>query len=432
MIERYSLPAMSRLWTEEARFRRMLDVEIAAAQSMAEAGQIPRKSSQNIAKKAGFDVEEIRRLEKETKHDVTAFLKSVGKRVGKDARFIHLGLTSSDVVDSGFSLQIRDALDIILQKTAKLRAVAKEKSLKYKDTPAIGRTHGVHAEPTTFGLKLLMYYQEFGRALTRLEAAKKNISFGKLSGAVGTNSSVSLAIEKKTMDRLGLQVAPVSTQVLQRDRHAEVMAALAILAGTLDKLATEIRHLQRTEVREAEENFTEGQTGSSAMPHKKNPVNCERISGLARVIRGNLVAAIENIPLWHERDISHSSVERVIFPDSFGLVDFMLEEAIRILSTLRVYPQRMLANIALTRGLVFSQKLLLALIDKGMTRFDAYKIVQDLSMKVWNSDSADLPTLARLDKRLKGVLTDKEVSKIFDMNGHLKHVDDIFRRALKS
>jgi adenylosuccinate lyase len=303
--------------------------------------------------------------------------------------------------------------------------------MRYKLTPAIGRTHGVHAEPTTFGLKFLMYFDELQRQIERLEKARNNISYGKLSGAVGTNASLSPEIEKSTLDKLNLKVAPVSTQVLQRDRHAEVMSAVALLAATLEKLSVEIRHLQRTEVREVEEGFFKGQTGSSAMPHKKNPVNSERITGLSRIIRGNLIASIENIALWHERDISHSSVERVILPDSFILIDFMLTEANRIICDLRVYTDRMLENINKTRGLIFSQSLLLALIEKKMSRFDAYKAVQSLSMKVWNEPDSDLKTLVERDRRMNALLSQKEIENIFTVDRYLKHVDAIYKRVLK-
>jgi adenylosuccinate lyase len=432
MIERYSLPQMAGIWSEENRFRRMLDVEIAVAATMADAGLIPRSAAAKIKKKAGFDVAEIRRFEKVTRHDVTAFLQSVGKRVGRDARFLHLGLTSSDVLDTGLSLQIRDALDLVLGKARALKDLLRQKSLRYKDAPIMGRTHGVHAEPTTFGLKLLLFYEEVRRGVVRLEAAKDVISYGKISGAVGTNATVSPTVEQNALRRLGLKTAPVSNQVLQRDRHAEVMAALAILGATLEKIATEIRHLQRTEVREVEEGFAEGQTGSSAMPHKRNPVNCERVAGLARVLRGNLAAALENVALWHERDISHSSVERIIFPDSFALADFMLEEMGRILESLRVYPGRMMENIAKSRGLVFSQRLLLALIEKGVPRFDAYKSVQALAMKVWESEVLDLATLARLDRRVRSKLSSEEIDRVFQLDAYLKHIDGIYRRVLKS
>ena len=430
MIDRYSLPEMSGIWTEENRFQKMLDVEIAVVLAMAEAGLVPKKAAQNIKRKASFKISQVNDFERVTKHDVTAFLKSVGKSVGKDARFVHLGLTSSDVLDTALPLQILPAVDVILKKAQQLRASVKKQSLKYKHTPAMGRTHGIHAEPTTFGLKLLLYYEEFGRDIERVKRAKENIAYGKLSGAVGTHASISPALEKRVMKKLGLTPAPVSTQVLQRDRHAEVMASLAILAASLEKLATEIRHLQRTEVREVEESFSKGQTGSSAMPHKKNPVNCERITGLSRVVRANLIAALENIALWHERDISHSSVERVIFPDSFLLVDFMLDEMTKIIRNMRVYPKQMMANIQKTRGLIFSQRLLTACIKKGMSRFDAYALVQKLAMKVWDDEKHCLPALATQDPRIMKLFTARELDKVFDLQSYLKYVNAIYKKAL--
>jgi len=420
---------MSAIWTDRNRFRKMLDVEIAAASAMAEAGIVPRAAARKIRRKASFKLKEIQEYEKVTKHDVTAFLKSVGNSVGREARFIHLGLTSSDVLDTAFSLLIVSAMDLVLSKAAELRSVLRGRSLRYRHTPAMGRTHGVHAEPTTFGLKLLLFEQEIGRDIERLVRARAGAAFGKISGAVGTHASVSPAIERKVMRRLKLKPAPVSTQVLQRDRHAEVLSALAILAATLEKIAVEIRHLQRTEVREVEESFSKGQTGSSAMPHKKNPVNCERVTGLARLVRSYLMAGLENIALWHERDISHSSVERVIFPDAFLTVDFMLDQMIAILRNLRVYPKRMMANIQDDRGLIFSQRILLALIEKGMARFDAYKIVQELAMKVWNDEHEDLQDLARKDARLGRLFSEKEFEKIFNLKSYLKYVDQVFRKA---
>lgn len=432
MIDRYSLPEMNRIWTEENRFRRMLDVEIAVVEAMADKGIVPRKSAANIRKKASFKVAEIHEIEKVTKHDVTAFLKSVGKSIGPDARFVHMGITSSDVLDTAVSLQIVQSLDIIIKKTRVLQAAVKKLALKHKMTPAMGRTHGVHAEPTTFGLKMLLYYPELGRDLDRLEHARKTISVGKISGAVGTYAGLSPALEKLALGKLGLAAAPISTQVLQRDRHAEVMAALAILAATMEKCAVEIRHLQRTEVREVEESFSAGQTGSSAMPHKKNPVNCERVTGLARLVRSNLQAALENVALWHERDISHSSVERVIFPDSFLAVDFMLSEMDRILTNLKVYPERMMATIKGNKGLTFSQRLLTASIKKGLARFEAYEIVQRIALKVWNSadPKETMESLARSDERLKKLFTPKEFTAIFDLKAYLQHVDAIFKKSL--
>jgi adenylosuccinate lyase len=433
MIDRYSLPEMNGIWTEENRFRRMLDVEIAVVQAMADKGIVPKASAARIKQKASFKLSEIHEIEKVTKHDVTAFLKSVGKTVGPDARFIHMGITSSDVLDTAVSLQLVQSLEIIIRKTKALQAVVKKLALKHKMTPAMGRTHGVHAEPTTFGLKILLYYPELTRNLERLQAAKRGISVGKISGAVGTYAGLSPDLEKLALGKLGLTAAPISTQVLQRDRHAEVMAALAILAATMEKCAIEIRHLQRTEVREVEESFSEGQTGSSAMPHKKNPVNCERVTGLARLVRANLQAALENVALWHERDISHSSVERVIFPDSFLAADFMLSEMDRILSNLKVHPERMMHNILANRGLSFSQRLLTASIKKGLGRFEAYEIVQKLALRVWNSTNAgdNLETLSRGDERLKKLFTDNEFKEIFNLKAYLEHVDAIFTKALR-
>ncbi len=443
MIDRYSLPEMSRIWTEENRFRRMLDVEIAVVEAMAQKGIVPKASAARIKRKASFKVSEIHAIEKVTKHDVTAFLKSVGKSLGPDARFVHMGITSSDVLDTAVSLQIVQSLGLIIEKTKALRATVKKLALRHKYTPAMGRTHGVHAEPTTFGLKILLYYPELGRNLDRLEHARRGISVGKISGAVGTYAGVlSPALEASALRKLGLTSAPISTQVLQRDRHAEVLAALAILAATLEKCAVEIRHLQRTEVREAEESFSEGQTGSSAMPHKKNPVNCERVTGLARLMRSYLQAGLENVALWHERDISHSSVERVIFPDAFLAADFMLSEMDRILANLKVYPERMMANIRANRGLTFSQRLLTACIQKGLARFEAYEIVQKLALRIWNEglngtgarsgahvSDETLESLARADQRLSQLFTDKEFTQIFDLKAYLEHVDAIFKKA---
>lgn len=430
MIERYSLPEMNAIWTEENRFRKMLEVEVAACLGMADQGIIPQKSAKAIQKKASFKVSEIHEFEKVTKHDVTAFLKSVGKTVGEDARFVHRGLTSSDVLDTALSLQFLDALDLIEKKSSILTALVKKKAIEHKNTLCMGRTHGVHAEPTTFGLKLLLYYQELTRNQERLQNARKHVTVGKISGAVGTNASISPAVEKAILKKLGLTAAPVSTQVLQRDRHAEVMSALAILAAGLEKIALEIRHLQRTEVREVEESFSEGQTGSSAMPHKKNPVNCERVCGLARLVRTNLLAALENIALWHERDISHSSVERVIFPDTFLLVDFMLQEMTQIMQGLRVYPDQMLKNIERNRGLIFSQRLLTACIDKGMSRFDAYKVVQELALKVWKEEEYSLMNLAQTHPQLKKQFTTQEFKQIFNINEFVQHVNAIYQKAL--
>ena len=443
MINRYTLPEMGNLWTEENRFKTMLDVEIAACEAMAELNLIPKTAAKKIRQKACFKVSQINRYELITKHDVTAFLKSVGDSVGPEARFMHKGLTSSDVLDTALSLQIREAILLVKKSVQSLLSVLKKQAMKYQETPMMGRSHGVHAEPITLGLKFLLFYDEFRRNLTRLEAAQEVISCGKISGAVGTYANIDPRVEEKTLKILGLKVAPVSTQILQRDRHAEVLTALAILGGSLEKLATEIRHLQKTEVLELEEPFSEGQTGSSAMPHKRNPVNCERVSGLARILRANAVAALENITLWHERDISHSSVERVILPDSFILAHFMLAEMAAIVKDLNVYPEKMRDNIWKTRGLIFSQRVLLALIDKGLSREAAYKIVQKNAMKVWNdiqhrghdsrqSDPMGRPYIDLLlqEKEVMKYFSKKEIEALFDLDYHLKHVNTIFKRVL--
>jgi adenylosuccinate lyase len=410
----------------------MLAVEVAACQAMAECKLIPLEAAQKIRSKASFNVSQIHKYEEVTKHDVTAFLKSVQESIGPEGRFVHKGLTSSDVLDTALSLQIREALDLVIEMNQKLISELRQKALKYQNTPMMGRSHGVHAEPVTFGLKMLLFFDEFRRAAVRLDAAREVISFGKISGAVGTYANIDPAVEERTLKALKLRVAPVSTQILQRDRHAEVLSALAILGGSLEKLATEIRHLQKTETLEAEEPFTEGQTGSSAMPHKRNPVNCERIAGLARLLRGNAVAALENIALWHERDITHSSVERVILPDSFIVVHFMLKEMTDVIKDMRVYADNMMDNIWKTRGLIFSQRVLLELIGKGLPRETAYKIVQKNAMKVWQDKKTNLKDLLLQEKEITSRFSKKEVDEIFNLDYHLKHVKTIFKRVLGS
>ena len=430
MINRYTLPEMGKIWTEENRFKVMLDVEVAACEAMAELKLIPKDAAIKIRKKASFNISQINKYEALTKHDVTAFLKSVGESVGVEARFIHKGLTSSDVLDTALSLQMREGLELLIKTSDELISVLKKLALKYKDTPMMGRTHGVHAEPTTLGLKLLLYYTEFGRNKARFERAKDAISVGKISGAVGTFANVDPKVEEETMKILGLKPAEVSTQVIQRDRHAQVLAVIAIVGGSLEKLATEIRHLQKTETLEVEEPFSEGQTGSSAMPHKRNPVNCERIAGLSRLLRGNAAAALENIALWHERDITHSSVERVIIPDSYIALHFMMREMIAVLAGLQVYPENMKENIWKTRGLIFSQRVLLELIDKGLSREDAYKVVQKNAMRVWKDKKLNLKDLISEEPEVRKKFSQKEIAAIFDLDYHLKHVGTIFRRVL--
>ena len=428
MIERYTLPGMGGIWTDENRYRKWLDVELAVCSAWAKLGKIPPKSLQTIREKVGFSVERIDEIEKVVKHDVIAFLTSVNEKVGEDGRFIHLGLTSYDVVDTALSLLMRDSLENVRKRLLELKRVLKKKALKYKKTPCIGRTHGVHAEPVTFGFKLLVWYEEVKRHLDRTARALKVISVGRISGSVGTFIHLDPRVEDHALKALKLMPARVSTQVLQRDRHAEVVACLALIVTSLEKFAVEIRHLQKTEVLELEEPFTTGQKGSSSMPHKKNPVRCERVSGLARLVRSNLQVAMENIPLWHERDISHSSAERVIFPDSFILTDFLLADMTDIVKNWTVHPDRMKANIGTTRGLIFSQGVLLALTRKGLSRESAYQIVQRNSMKAWN-ENLDFKILVLAEPQVAAVLTPEELDQCFSLEPYLDKIDYIFERV---
>lgn len=428
MIERYTLPEMGAVWSEENKYRKWLEVELAVCEAWARLGQIPKASLENIKKKANFSVKRIEEIEKVVKHDVIAFLTSVAEFVGEDSRFIHMGLTSYDIVDTALSLLMVESLDKIEKRLLELKKVLKKQALKYKKTPCIGRTHGVHAEPVTFGFKILVWYEEVNRHLERLQKARQVISVGRIAGSVGTYIHLDPRVEKYALKSLGLKPAKVSTQVLQRDRHAEVMSCLALIATSLEKFALEIRHLQKTEVLEVEEPFTKGQKGSSSMPHKRNPVRCERIAGLARIVRGNLQVALENIPLWHERDISHSSAERVIFPDSFILTDFLLAEMIDIINNWHVYPKRMLQNINATRGLIFSQAILLALTRKGLTREEAYKLVQNCSLKAWQ-ENLDFKQLVSSDPEITRHLSPKEIEVCFSLEPYLQKIDFIFERV---
>ena len=428
MIERYTRPEMGGIWTAENRYMKWLDVEIAACEAWAEIGDIPKDALKIIKKKARFDVERIDEIEKTVKHDVIAFLTSVAENVGPESRFIHKGLTSSDVVDTALSLLMRDASQIIIKDIKDLMDVLKEQAFTYKDTPCIGRSHGVHAEPMTFGLKFALWYEDMKRNLSRIKRSKEVISAGKLSGAVGTFSSIPIAIEEMVCKKLGLMPEPVATQVIQRDRHAEYLATLALIAASVEKIAVEIRHLQRTEVLEAEEAFDVGQKGSSAMPHKRNPVGCENLSGLARVVRSNAIAAIENIALWHERDISHSSVERIIIPDSSILVDYMLNRLKSILKGLIVYPERMKDNMAGSFGLYNSQKVMLALTEKGLSRENAYSIVQGNAMKSWKEKKGFKGLLLK-DRNIKKYLSKAEIDNIFDLRHYFKNIGYIFERV---
>ncbi len=428
MIERYTLPEMGAIWSDQNRYQKWLDVELAVCEAWARLGQIPRSALTNIKKKASFSVSRIEEIEKVVKHDVIAFLTSVAEFVGEDSRFIHMGLTSYDVVDTALSLLIVESLDRVEKRLIELKKILKKQALRYKKTPCIGRTHGVHAEPVTFGFKILVWYAEVNRHLDRVRRAREVISVGRIAGSVGTYIHLDPRVEKYALKSLGLRPAPVSTQVLQRDRHAEVMSCLALIATSLEKFALEIRHLQRTEVLEVEEPFTKGQKGSSAMPHKRNPVRCERIAGLARIIRGNLQVALENIPLWHERDISHSSAERVIFPDSFILTDYLLKEMADIISNWHVYPERMKKNIQLTRGLIFSQAVMLALTRKGLTREEAYRLVQNCSLKAWE-ENLDFRQLVQTDPEITRHLSAKEIEACFSLEPFLQKIDFIFERV---
>jgi len=428
VIPRYTRPEMGRLWTDEARYRRWLDVEIAACEAWAELGEIPRKALNVIHKKADFDVQRIDEIELEVKHDVIAFLTSVNEKVGREGRYIHKGLTSSDIVDTALSLGMREAAGVIMGDLQAIMSVLKRQAFRYRMTPIMGRSHGVHAEPMTFGLKFALWYEEMKRNLERMKKARDIISVGKLSGAVGTFSNVPPKLEEKVLRKLRLRPEPVATQVVQRDRHAEYMSALAILGASIEKIAVEIRHLQRTEVREAEEPFSKGQKGSSAMPHKRNPVGCENLSGLARVVRGNLISALENVALWHERDISHSSVERVIVPDTTILIDYMLARLTRILSDLHVYPKRMKENMALSRNLHYSQRVLLTLIDRGLSREEAYGIVQRNAMESWER-AIDFRERLAHDPDVTKHLSTKDLEHIFRLDPYLQHIDALYARV---
>jgi adenylosuccinate lyase len=426
MIERYSRPKMKKIWSDRSKFDQWLKVEIAVCEAWAELGEIPREDIVKI-KKAGYDLNRVAEFLKVTHHDMTAFLNSVAESLGAESRFIHLGLTSSDVMDTALNLQLMQAARILAKDVADLIAVLENRAVEHKYTIMIGRTHGVHAEPTTFGLKMALWTEEMKRNAQRLTEAGKCICVGKVSGAVGTYASVPPEVEKIACARLRLTPAPISSQIIQRDRHAHFLTTLAIIAGSLEKFATEIRNLQRTEVLEVEEPFAEGQTGSSAMPHKRNPELCERICGLARLIRGYALTSLENIALWHERDISHSSTERIILPDSCLALDYMLSIFTSIIKGLKVYPENMRHNIELTQGLIFSQRVLLALIDKGLTREEAYKMVQDNAMETWQGKKNFL-ALLKMDKRIAKYLTQDELKSLFDYNYYLKYVDTVFER----
>jgi adenylosuccinate lyase len=430
MIPRYSRPEMAGLWEPENRYRAWLEVEILACEANAKLGLIPARALANIKKKADFNVKRVDELEKIVKHDVIAFLTSVGEKVGPDSRYIHLGLTSSDVLDTSLAALMRKASDIIISDISAIRKTLKKKALQHKNTVMIGRSHGVHAEPVTFGLKMALWYEEMGRALERMTRARDVISVGKVSGAVGTFANIDPSVESYVCRKLGLKPEPVATQVVQRDRHAEFLSALALIASSIEKFSVELRHLQRTEVLEAEEYFSEGQKGSSAMPHKRNPISAENLSGLARVVRANALASMENIALWHERDISHSSVERIIIPDSTILIDYMLARFNNLVDRLFVYPKNMQRNMAISKGLFHSETVMLALVGKGITRETAYSYVQRIAMDVWKK-GGDFKQLLKNDPDIRKYLSGKEIDDCFDISHTLKKVDFIFKRVFK-
>ncbi len=431
MIERYTLPEMGKIWEDEFKFSTWLKIEILAVEARAKAGEVPKEDLQKIKERASFDVKRILEIEKETKHDVIAFLTNVAEHVGKASRHIHYGMTSSDILDTTLAYQMKSAGEILLRQLRELREILRRRAIENKHTLCIGRSHGIHAEPTTMGLKFTLWFEETGRNIKRLQEAIETISVGQISGAVGTFDHLSPDVEKYVCEKMGLKPAPVSTQVIQRDRHAHFLTTLAIIGATLEKMAIEVRHLQRTEVLEAEEYFSKGQKGSSAMPHKRNPIVSERITGLSRLLRSNSMAALENVALWHERDISHSSVERVIIPDSTIILNYMLDLMIKLMDNLLLYPENMIQNLNKTRGLIFSQKVLLKLVEKGASREDAYLMVQKPAMDVWRDKSKTLLGELKNSAEVKQYLTEKELEEIFNLDNALKNIDVIFARTIE-
>ncbi|KJS15883.1 MAG: adenylosuccinate lyase [Peptococcaceae bacterium BRH_c4b] len=427
MIERYALPEIKQIWSQENKYRKWLDVEIYACEAMAELGLIPSTALRNIKDKADFNVQRVDEIEAVTNHDVIAFLTCVAEYVGEDSKYIHLGLTSSDVLDTAMAVQMKEAGELILGKLKQFREALLAKAAEHRYTMMMGRTHGVHAEPITFGLKMLLWTAETDRNIARMERAVETVSAGKISGAVGTYANIDPRVEEHVCNRLGLVPAPISTQILQRDRHAEYMAVIAVIGSSLDKFATELRTLQRTEILEVEEYFAKGQKGSSAMPHKRNPITGERISGMARLLRGNAQVALENVALWNERDISHSSVERIIIPDSTMTLYYMLHKMTGMINNLLVYPENMKKNMERTHGLLFSQRIMLELVDKGLTRERAYELVQRNAMKSWHED-VSFRDLLVADPDVTALLKPEEIDGLFDYNYHLQRVDEIYKR----
>jgi adenylosuccinate lyase len=426
VIDRYSRPQMRQIWSDERKYQIWLEIELLACEAMAELGQIPKQDAAEIRAKARFSIPEILEIEKRTNHDVIAFLENVAASVGPAARWIHQGLTSSDILDTTLSVQLTESIEILADDLKQVRNVIAAQARRYKMTPMIGRSHGVHAEPITFGLKMALMFDEFGRGEERLAQMRERVRVGKISGAVGTHAHVDPKVERAVCEKLGLKPATLSTQIVQRDRHAEFMTTLAVIASSIDRWATEFRHLQRTEVLEVEEYFAEGQKGSSAMPHKRNPITSERLSGLARVIRGNSLVALENVALWHERDISHSSAERIILPDSCILMDFMLHELQNLVERLLVYPERMEQNLALTKGLYNSQSILLALTRAGAERKTAYEAVQRAAMKTWKGEGT-LAENAKKEPEIAAKLSPAEIDRLCSLDVHLRHVDETFK-----
>ncbi len=427
MIQRYTTPEMLHLWSDEHKYSVWKDVELAVVDILTIHGKIPSTSAKIIHEKADFTVDRINEIELTTRHDVIAFLTCMAEYIGPDSRFVHMGMTSSDLLDTSLALICKEAGHIILNKLNIFRDVLRNQAIRYRETFQIGRSHGVHAEPITFGLKLALWSEEITRHIDRWNAAIETISVGKISGAVGTYQHIDPDVESETCHRLGLEPASVSNQIIQRDRHAHYLSMLALIGASLEKFAVEIRHMQRTEVREAEEYFHKGQKGSSAMPHKRNPITTEQITGMARILRGNAHAAMENVALWHERDISHSSVERIILPDSTTLVDYMLNKMISLMENLLVYPENMMKNLELTNGLIFSQEVLLALVRAGVTREDAYAIVQKNAMEVWNK-KLDFKVLLKSDQDVKKYMSDEEIDSLFDLHSVMKNINKIFER----
>jgi len=428
MIERYTLSKMGVIWSEKHKMEIMLKIEILACEALVKLGQIPKPAMEKIRHNAKFDIDEVKKIEERTKHDVVAFINNVGQSLGNEAQYLHKGLTSSDLLDTALSVQCVEASDILINDCKKMITVLRQQAKKYKDTPCIARTHGIHAEPMSFGLKLAVWFDEMQRNLERLEQAREVMRYGKLSGAVGTYANIDPSVEQYVCEKLSLKPINIATQIIQRDHHAQLMCTLAIVGTSLDKIATEIRLLQKTEVLEVEEPFFKGQIGSSAMPHKRNPITCERICGLARILRANAMVALENVPLWHERDISHSSAERVIIPDSTIALNYMFHKIIPIIDDLLVYPKNMIASLSKTRGLIYSQRVLLELMKKGLKRELAYEIIQRCAMQVWQ-ETSDFKEVLNRDRNVRKYLKPAEIDGCIDIKYYTRHVDLVFKRA---